>query len=58
MCGHEHWLPKAGSLGAGSGTDGNRLGVNVGGIVLLVFTLLDGNPGTNQYGPSPKRATM
>jgi uncharacterized membrane protein YhaH (DUF805 family) len=34
------------------------LGVNVGGIVLLVFTLLDGNPGTNHYGPSPKRATM
>ena len=30
----------------------------IGGIVLLVFTLLDGNPGTNQYGPSPKNATM
>jgi len=34
------------------------LGVNVGGIVLRVLALLDGNPGANQYGPSPKHATM
>lgn len=26
----------------------------VGGIVLLVFTLMDSQPGTNQYGPNPK----
>jgi uncharacterized membrane protein YhaH (DUF805 family) len=26
----------------------------VGPIVLLVFTLLDSQPGTNQYGPNPK----
>lgn len=26
----------------------------VGGIVLLVFMVLDTRPGTNQYGPSPK----
>lgn len=25
----------------------------VGGIVLLVFMLLDGTPGPNQYGPGP-----
>lgn len=25
-----------------------------GGIVLLVFTLQDSEPGANQYGPSPK----
>jgi len=30
----------------------------IGGIVLLVFTLLDGTPGSNQYGPSPKSATI
>lgn len=30
----------------------------LGGIVLLVFTLLDGNPGANQYGPSPKNAAI
>jgi uncharacterized membrane protein YhaH (DUF805 family) len=29
----------------------------VGAIVLLVFALLDGTPGTNQYGPNPKGAT-
>ncbi|OOG59080.1 hypothetical protein B0E47_03325 [Rhodanobacter sp. B05] len=58
LCGHEHGLPKAGNLEAGSGTDGNRLGVNVEGIVLLAFTLLDGNPGTHQYGTSCKNATM
>jgi len=28
----------------------------VGGIVLLVFALLDSNPGDNRYGPSPKVA--
>lgn len=27
----------------------------VGGIVLLVFLLLDGEPGTNRWGASPKR---
>lgn len=26
----------------------------VGGITLLVFTCLDGTPGPNKYGPSPK----
>ena len=26
----------------------------VGPIILLVFTLLDSQPGTNQYGPNPK----
>lgn len=26
----------------------------IGGIVLLVFMVLDGQPGDNQYGPSPK----
>ena len=26
----------------------------VGGIVLLVFYLIDGDPAENQYGPSPK----
>lgn len=30
----------------------------VGGIVLLVFGLLDSNPGNNQYGSSPKNAVM
>lgn len=30
----------------------------VGGIVLLVFTLLDSSPGNNQYGPSPKSSMM
>jgi uncharacterized membrane protein YhaH (DUF805 family) len=29
----------------------------IGGIVLLVFALLDGTPGTNRYGPNPKEAT-
>lgn len=28
----------------------------VGGIVLLVFTVQDSQPGANQYGPSPKEA--
>lgn len=26
----------------------------IGGIVLLIFLVLDGNPGDNEYGPSPK----
>lgn len=26
----------------------------VGGIILLVFCLIPGNPGTNEYGPDPK----
>ncbi len=26
----------------------------VGGIVLLVFLILDSQPGSNQYGPNPK----
>jgi uncharacterized membrane protein YhaH (DUF805 family) len=29
----------------------------IGGIVLLVFALLDGTPGSNQYGSNPKEAT-
>jgi uncharacterized membrane protein YhaH (DUF805 family) len=29
----------------------------IGGIVLLVFALLDSTPGSNQYGPNPKGAT-
>jgi uncharacterized membrane protein YhaH (DUF805 family) len=28
----------------------------VGSIVILVFTLLDGTPDQNQYGPNPKAA--
>lgn len=28
----------------------------VGGIVLLVFMVLDGQPGSNQYGPNPKES--
>lgn len=26
----------------------------VGGIIVLVFTILEGNAGANQYGPDPK----
>jgi uncharacterized membrane protein YhaH (DUF805 family) len=26
----------------------------IGWIILLVFTLMDSNPGDNQYGPNPK----
>ena len=26
----------------------------VGGIILLIFMVLDSEPGTNQYGPNPK----
>ena len=29
----------------------------IGAIVLLVFALLDGTPGANQYGTNPKGAT-
>jgi uncharacterized membrane protein YhaH (DUF805 family) len=28
----------------------------VGGIIVFVFTVLDSNPGPNQYGPNPKSA--
>ena len=28
----------------------------VGGIVLLIFAVLDGTPGDNEYGPNPKAA--
>lgn len=31
--------------------------VPFGGLVLLVFMLLDGQPGANRYGPSPKGLT-
>ncbi|MER5640908.1 DUF805 domain-containing protein [Kitasatospora sp. NPDC002227] len=27
----------------------------VGGLVLLVFTLLEGHPGENEFGPNPKQ---
>lgn len=30
----------------------------VGGIILLVFMLLDGTPGPNQYGQSPKEEVV
>jgi uncharacterized membrane protein YhaH (DUF805 family) len=30
----------------------------VGGIVLLVFMLLDSTPGDNQYGPNPKEGVV
>lgn len=30
----------------------------VGGIILIVFYVLDSQPGDNQYGPSPKQAPM
>ncbi|MFD8309249.1 DUF805 domain-containing protein [Streptomyces sp. NPDC059690] len=30
----------------------------IGGIVLLVFTCLDSQPGPNQYGPNPKEAPV
>jgi uncharacterized membrane protein YhaH (DUF805 family) len=29
----------------------------IGTIVLLVFALLEGTPGTNRYGPNPKEVT-
>jgi uncharacterized membrane protein YhaH (DUF805 family) len=29
----------------------------IGAIVLIVFTVLDSDPGENQYGPNPKGAT-
>ncbi|MFO1303569.1 MAG: DUF805 domain-containing protein [Burkholderiales bacterium] len=28
----------------------------LGGLVLLVFMILDGTPGTNRFGPNPKEA--
>jgi len=28
----------------------------VGGIIVFVFTVLDSDPGPNQYGPNPKQA--
>jgi len=28
----------------------------IGGIILLVFYVLDSQPGTNQYGPNPKES--
>ncbi|MEU0781651.1 DUF805 domain-containing protein [Streptomyces sp. NPDC006173] len=28
----------------------------VGGLVLFIFTVLEGNPGPNEYGPNPKGA--
>ena len=34
-----------------------RLVPLIGVIVLLVFALLDGTPGDNQYGPNPKGVT-
>ena len=30
----------------------------IGGIVTLVFMLIDGTPGTNDYGPDPKRRRL
>ncbi|HEV2323499.1 MAG TPA: DUF805 domain-containing protein [Terracidiphilus sp.] len=30
----------------------------IGGITLLVMTVLDGTQGSNQYGPDPKRAPL
>ena len=30
----------------------------IGGIVLLVFAVTDSQPGTNEYGPSPKEAAF
>lgn len=30
----------------------------VGAIVMLVFTLFDGQPGNNKYGPNPKGAAV
>jgi uncharacterized membrane protein YhaH (DUF805 family) len=29
----------------------------IGGLVLLVFFMLDGTPGSNQFGPNPKGVT-
>ena len=28
----------------------------IGGIILLIFMVLESEPGTNQYGPNPKEA--
>ena len=30
----------------------------IGGLVLLVFAVLDGTPGTNRFGPNPKSAAV
>ncbi len=30
----------------------------IGPIVLIVFMCIDGTPGTNRFGPSPKEATV
>jgi uncharacterized membrane protein YhaH (DUF805 family) len=30
----------------------------IGAIVLLIFAVLDGTPGDNRYGPSPKAVTL
>ena len=30
----------------------------LGGIVILIFMLLDSQPGANQYGPNPKEAAV
>jgi len=27
----------------------------VGGLILMIMLLIDGQPGTNEYGPNPKR---
>ncbi|MBN8202994.1 MULTISPECIES: DUF805 domain-containing protein [Bacillaceae] len=28
----------------------------IGGIIILIFTLMDSEPGSNKYGPNPKKA--
>jgi uncharacterized membrane protein YhaH (DUF805 family) len=30
----------------------------IGGIVILIFTLMDSEPGSNKYGPNPKKAAI
>lgn len=30
----------------------------IGGIILLVFTCMDSEPGMNQYGPNPKESSF
>lgn len=30
----------------------------IGGIIILIFTLLDSQPGSNKYGPNPKQAAI
>ena len=29
----------------------------IGGIILLIFMVLDSEPGTNEYGPNPKEGS-